>query len=182
MIEDHVGAEAARIFAGMEEAVDHRQSVAQHVGQRARHQLARRSRMRDIPRCGFRPAFPRPSRHSRTGPCPTCRRRHGASRDRCAAARIVRASLRRHFACARGRVAPCDALLAARRLESGRPRCAPRRRPSSLRRPGGRRSSGCGGNRNGSALRSAAGRASPTGARRLCARSCRANRGRAPPG
>ena len=35
MVEDHVGAEAARVLAGMEEAVDHRQPVAQHVAQRA---------------------------------------------------------------------------------------------------------------------------------------------------
>ena len=55
----------------------------------------------------------------------------------------------RHFGADELRIALFDAPLAPRRREQVGRRCAPRRRPSSLRRPGGRRSSGCGGIRNG---------------------------------
>ena len=40
MVEDHERAERARRFLGIEERIDHRQPVAEHVGQRHRKQIA----------------------------------------------------------------------------------------------------------------------------------------------
>ncbi len=84
MIEAHRGAEAARLFARMEKAVDPGETIAQPIRECA---TGRAYRLHgDIRRCECVPASPRPWRHSRTGPCPTYRRPNGASRDRCVAA------------------------------------------------------------------------------------------------
>ncbi len=40
VIEDHEGAERAALVVRIEERIDHRQPVAEHVGQRDRDQLA----------------------------------------------------------------------------------------------------------------------------------------------
>ena len=82
------------VFAGMIEAVDHRQAVARARRSGRSPSVCRARRLRgccDIRRYVSRPASPPPWRHSRTAPCPTCRRPHGANRDRCAAARTARA-------------------------------------------------------------------------------------------
>ena len=158
MIENHVCAEATGVFAGMEKAVDHRQSIAQHIGQRASDEHCRACRRlsawRIFDDMRVRPAFPRPSPHSRTAPYPTCRRRNGVNRDKRAAERIARASPPRELRCARDRRCAGDTFLIARQLEAVGHRCAPKRRPNRHRRPADRRWSGCGESPNGSEPRS----------------------------
>ena len=158
VVEDHEGAEAAVGIVGVEERIDHRQAVAEDVGERRRDQRAfaaagdggvgaAEAILEDI---GRRRGIRRPSWRSRAPTCRPCRPRHGGRRDSAGRASTARedglavVAGADEVAVALERPGACSASWRRRR-----PRCGPRCRPGSPRRPGGRRCSGCAGSRPG---------------------------------
>ena len=100
VVEHHEGAERTRRFVRFEKRIDHRQAVAEHVGERDGEKVAgaaldrrcRPARAAGIRRCGFRHGCPRPSWRSRAPSCRPCRRRGGGNRDRRGRPNIARRS------------------------------------------------------------------------------------------
>ena len=164
VVEDDVAAEAVAGEVGVEEGIDHRHAVREDVGQADRRELPRGAALRAggsirSPGCG--PGSPRSSPRTRSCPCRPCRRWRGGRRGSggrggtaprwprgCARrARAARCGRARGAGCARGRSRP--------------PRCAPRGRPSSRRRTGGRARSASGGSPGATARRSGGARRRP---------------------